>query len=73
MTDRDYAVVVAPLDASEGGGFCATVPDLPGCVSDGATEAEAIANVRDAIRCWIEVANARGAAIPPPTSARLTA
>jgi hypothetical protein len=37
-----YNVVVEPLSKEDGGGFVATVPDLPGCMSDGETEAEAI-------------------------------
>jgi hypothetical protein len=35
-----YAVVIEPLTDEEGGGFVATVPDLPGCMSDGDTRAE---------------------------------
>jgi predicted RNase H-like HicB family nuclease len=31
-------------------GFAATAPGLPGCWSQGATEAEALANISDAIR-----------------------
>lgn len=31
-------------------GFSASVPGLPGCWSEGATEAEALANIADAIR-----------------------
>ena len=37
----DYAVMIAPLSAEDGGGFLATVPDLPGCMSDGETPEEA--------------------------------
>jgi len=37
-------IQVEPLPPDEGGGFVAWVPDLPGCMSDGATPAEAIAN-----------------------------
>ena len=41
MTERDYPVVITPLAEEEGGGYLATVPDLPGCMSDGATREEA--------------------------------
>ena len=34
----------------------ATVPDLPGCMSDGETPQEAITNVQDAIEAWLEAA-----------------
>lgn len=36
-------------------GFSASVPGLPGCWSQGATEAEAIENVRIAIREYLSV------------------
>jgi hypothetical protein len=42
----EYPVVVEPLPIEEGGGFIATVPDLPGCMSDGATPEEAISMCR---------------------------
>jgi hypothetical protein len=41
----------APRQLTEGG-FVAAVPELPGCMSDGAQEA--LENAYDAIGCWIE-------------------
>mgnify|MGYP001765184377 CR=1 FL=1 len=38
---------VEPLPEDEGGGFVIRFPDLPGCLSDGATYEETIANGRD--------------------------
>jgi len=37
-------------------GFSVSVPGLPGCCSQGATEAEALENIADAIREYLEVA-----------------
>ena len=34
-------------------GYSVSVPGLPGCWSQGATEAEAVANIRDAIREYL--------------------
>ena len=36
-------------------GFAVSVPGMPGCWSQGATEAEAVANIKDAIREYLEV------------------
>ncbi|MEA1831135.1 type II toxin-antitoxin system HicB family antitoxin [Methylobacterium durans] len=54
MSHLAYPVVITPLAEDDGGGFAATVPDLPGCMSDGETPEEALHNVLDAIECWIE-------------------
>jgi antitoxin HicB len=63
----EYAVTIRPLPAADGGGFIAIVADLPGCVSDGETPQEALANAQDAIACWIEAAHELGRPIPEPT------
>ncbi|WP_347338750.1 type II toxin-antitoxin system HicB family antitoxin [Bradyrhizobium nanningense] len=43
MDERPYyKIIIEPLSEEDGGGFVATVPDLPGCMSDGATEFEAV-------------------------------
>ncbi len=63
----EYPILVAPLSDEDGGGFAATVPDLPGCMSDGDTPEQAVTNVRDAIAMWIEAANEMGRMIPPPS------
>ena len=60
MSRCGYEVIVTPLSQDDGGGYLATVPELPGCMSDGETEAEARENVLDAIRCWLIVAAKRG-------------
>ena len=70
MTPYAYPLIVEVLTPEDGGGFMAIVPDLPGCMSDGETPAEAVENVQDAICAWIEAAHDLGHAVPPP-SARL--
>jgi len=67
MTRLTYPIVIEPLPSEEGAGFLALVPDLPGCMSDGASPEEAVANVQDAIDTWIEAANDLGHAIPAPS------
>ena len=62
-----YAVIVQPMAEADGGGYAATVPDLPGCMSDGDTPEEALANVADAISAWIEAAHELGHAVPIPS------
>ena len=46
--------------------WIADVPDLRPCSSHGETPAEAVANIRDAIQGWLEVACERGMPIPEP-------
>lgn len=42
------------LEPCEEGGFTVTVPSLPGCISEGETEEEAMANIREAIELYLE-------------------
>jgi predicted RNase H-like HicB family nuclease len=67
MASLTYPIVIQPLPSDEGGGFLALVPDLPGCMSDGASPEEAAVNVQDAIITWIEAAIDLGHAIPAPS------
>ena len=46
--------------------FIAEVPELPGCMADGATYEEAIANVQTASQEWIETARSLGRPILEP-------
>lgn len=61
-----YPFELRPLDDEEGGGWLIAFPDLPGCMSDGETPEEAIANGRDAVSAWIEAAREAGRQIPRP-------
>lgn len=46
-----YTVVIDESDE----GFAASVPGLPGCHSQGASEAEVVANIKEAIREYLDV------------------
>jgi antitoxin HicB len=67
MRAADYRIQIEPLAPEDGGGFVAWVPDLPRCVSDGETVAEAAANVQRAIEEWIEESRRLGRRIPEPS------
>ena len=67
---RQYRVFVEPLSADLGGGFVSYAPDLKGCVSDGASPAEALRNIYDAAECWIAAARDRGDPVPLPEVVR---
>ncbi len=42
------------LELSDEGGYTAFVPSLPGCISEGETKDEALANIREAIELYLE-------------------
>jgi predicted RNase H-like HicB family nuclease len=42
------------LEPSEEGGYTVYAPSLPGCVSEGDTEEEALVNIREAIELYLE-------------------
>ena len=46
--------------------FVVEVPELPGCMADGATYADAVANAQRVIAEWIETARQLGRPIPEP-------
>ena len=62
-----YAHIISPLSAEDGGGFLITFPDLPGCLSDGETEAEAVENGRDAFASVVSALHDMGREIPAPS------
>jgi predicted RNase H-like HicB family nuclease len=43
------------VEKDEAGYFVAEVPAMPGCLSQGKTKKEALANIREAIEGWLEV------------------
>jgi antitoxin HicB len=63
---ESYAHIVSPLSAEDGGGFLITFPDLPGCMSDGETEADAVKSGRDAFESWVSARIDAGKLVPAP-------
>jgi predicted RNase H-like HicB family nuclease len=59
---RRYTVVLAP--DQDDGGYTVTVPALPGCVTEGDTLEEALANAKDAIQLYLEDLEASGEPAP---------
>jgi predicted RNase H-like HicB family nuclease len=59
-----YEVIIYWSD--EDGAFIAEVPELPGCMADGATYQEALATLETIIQEWIETAQELGRPIPEP-------
>ncbi|HAX76259.1 MAG TPA: type II toxin-antitoxin system HicB family antitoxin [Cyanobacteria bacterium UBA11372] len=51
----------AIVHPAEEGGYWAEVPALPGCITEGETMEEVMANLKDAIQGWLDVANSRDA------------
>ena len=52
--------------SDEDNAYIAEVPELAGCMSDGATMQEALANVEVIAKEWIETANNLGREVPQP-------
>ena len=57
--------------SQEDDAFVAEVPELPGCMADGKTYQEAVANAERVIQEWIDTASELGRTIPEPRG-RLT-
>ncbi len=51
----------------EDGYWVAEVPSLPGCISQGKTKEEAIANIQEAIEAYVESLIQDGLPVPPET------
>ncbi len=58
-----FRVIIEP---DEDGVFVAECPSLPGCVSQGATRAEAVANIRDAISGYLASLSKHNEPVPLP-------
>lgn len=68
MRFEDYPIDINPIPDDEGGGYLITFPDLPGCIADGETIDEALAEARDAFSAWTMAEQADKGALPTPKS-----
>ena len=55
------------IEHDEKGYYVAEVPALPGCLSQGKTEEEAVANIKEAIEGWLEVMESKSSFDPEHT------
>lgn len=60
-----YAILLEPQME---GGFTVSVPDLPGCMSQGETIEECRSNIAEAIEGWILTARANNWPVPEPST-----
>lgn len=58
-----YEITITP---SPEGGYVATIPDLPGCITQGDTRLEVLEMIEDAKLCWLEAALDLGEPIDEP-------
>lgn len=68
-TINDYMAMSYRMEIIEDkteGGFVASYPELPGCITCGETVESAVANALDAKKAWIEAAIEAGVKIPEP-------
>jgi predicted RNase H-like HicB family nuclease len=63
-----YQVVLVP---GEDGWIVADCPSLPGCVSQGRTRDEALANIKEAMELWLEVEAEQNGRAPQPVEVEL--
>jgi predicted RNase H-like HicB family nuclease len=64
-----YEIII--YRSSEDQIFIAEVPELPGCIAHGGTQAAALENANEAIQLWIDTANEFGDPVPEPKGQRL--
>jgi len=63
-----YPFTIRPLNSEEVGGYLIEFPDVPGCISDGETPQEAIANGRDALKSALLTMKEFGRGVPRPAA-----
>jgi predicted RNase H-like HicB family nuclease len=65
MNGVQYTVII---ETADDGTFSVYVPDLPGCISSGATRDDAIESIREAIAGHVKTLRDLGEPVPPPRS-----
>lgn len=71
MKFEDYPFHLSPIPPEEGGGTLVTFPDLPGCLADGSSVEEAIAQARDAFQAWAAAEQEDRGRLPAPQPSAL--
>lgn len=67
--NKDFRIKLYPIENEDSSiEWAAEIPELPGCVGGGDTPQEALAEVEDAKKAWIEVALGDGKKVPEPKS-----
>lgn len=61
-----YSHIISPLNEEDGGGYVMTLPDLPGVMGDGATEAQAVADGKEAFAAAVAALQDMGREVPEP-------
>lgn len=61
---ENYEIII--YWSQDDNGFIAEVPELPGCMADGKTRAEALKNTEIIISEWLETAKLENRPIPVP-------
>ena len=64
MTNPKYEMIVYWSETDQA--FLVEVPELAGCMADGATHQEAVSNALTVIQQWLETAQSLGREIPTP-------
>ena len=59
------------IEQDEDGIFVAEIPSLPGCISQGVTRSEAIANIREAAEGYLLSLKEHNEPVPPPITEEL--
>ncbi len=67
--EREFDVV---LERAEEGGFVVSVPDLPGCWTQGETRDEALANAKEAIAAYRDALRELDRPLPKPEREHVT-